>query len=99
MPPSHEREYKDGMFRALFNTPEKALRLYGDITGKVMPADTIIEISNLDNVLLSKLRNDIVFMVNGVLVVFMEHQSTPNPNMPLRSLQYILIYYEAIRRF
>jgi len=34
---SSEREYKDGMFRALFNTPEKALRLYSDITGKSYP--------------------------------------------------------------
>ena len=40
---SSEREYKDGMFRALFNTPEKALKLYSDITGKVFPAETVVD--------------------------------------------------------
>ena len=86
------REYKDSFFRALFNTPEKALRLYCDITGKTYDKDTTVEIKDLKAVLMSKLRNDVAFVVNEALVVIMKHQSTPNKNMPLRSLQYILLF-------
>ena len=47
-----------------------------------------------NNVLLSKRRNDIAFLINETLIVIADHQSTPNPNMPLRLLQYVLLYYE-----
>jgi predicted transposase YdaD len=49
---------------------------------------------SLDTVLLSKLRNDLAFVINETLVVILEHQSTLNKNMPLRSLQYVLLFYE-----
>ncbi|MDR1664342.1 MAG: hypothetical protein LBR83_05410 [Clostridiales bacterium] len=88
------KEYKDSFIRALFKQPEKALQLYGDITGKVFGSDTKIEMKTLKNVFLSKLRNDLAFIINDTLVVIIEHQSTLNPNMPLRSLQYILLFYE-----
>ena len=88
------REYKDSFFRALFNVPEKALRLYSDITGKAYDKDAVIEMKTLETVLLSKLRNDVAFIINGILVVILEHQSTLNRNMPLRSLQYVLVFYE-----
>ena len=88
------REYKDSFFRVLFNTPEKALRLYRDITGKTFDEDTTIEMKSLDNVLMSKLRNDVAFIINDTLIVILEHQSTLNRNMPLRSLQYVLLFYE-----
>jgi hypothetical protein len=35
-----------------------------------------------------------MFTINGVLVVIVEHQSTLNPNIPLRILRYLLLYYE-----
>ena len=91
---SSNREYKDGFFRVLFNTPEKALRLYCDITGKTYNKDTTIEMKTLDTVLLSKLRNDLAFLIDEALIVIVEHQSTLNKNMPLRSLQYVLLFYE-----
>ena len=40
--------------------------------------------------------NDISFLLGGTLVVLMEHQSTVNPNMPLRFLVYIARVYEKI---
>ena len=91
---STEREYKDGMFRALFNSEKKALKLYCDITGKTFYSDTVIKMKNLNNILLSKLRNDVSFIINNVLVVIIDHQSTPNQNIPLRLLKYILLFYE-----
>jgi hypothetical protein len=40
--------------------------------------------------------NDISFTVDNRLVVLIEHQSTINPNMPLRLLMYIARVYEKI---
>jgi len=34
-------------------------------------------------------RNDIAFVVEDQLIVMCEHQSTVNPNMPLRLLRYV----------
>jgi predicted transposase YdaD len=68
--------------------------LYCDITGKAYDEDATIEIKSLDAVLLSRLRNDLAFIINETLVVILEHQSTLNKNMPLRSLQYVLLFYE-----
>ena len=92
------KEYKDGFIRKLFNSPEKALQLYGAIKGSEYPLDTKIEMITLENVLLSKLRNDLAFIIEGKLVVIIEHQSTVNMNMPLRALQYILLFYELYCR-
>jgi predicted transposase/invertase (TIGR01784 family) len=40
--------------------------------------------------------NDISFLIDGKIVVLIEHQSTLNPNMPLRMLLYISRVYENI---
>jgi len=53
------------------------------------PADTPLEINTLDNVLFYDLLNDISFVLDNMLIVLIEHQSTYNPNMPFRILQYI----------
>jgi hypothetical protein len=88
-----QREYKDGILRRLFNEPKKALKLYGDIIGKTFDPDTPIEVKTLDNIFFSKIRNDLAFIVNDVLVVMIEFQTTFNRNMPLRMLQYVLHVY------
>ena len=88
------REYKDSLIRALFKKPEKALKLYSDITGKTYPEETIVEMKSPEDILLDKLRNDIAFIIDGKLIVIMEHQSTLSRNIPLRMLQYVLIFFE-----
>ena len=87
------KQYKDSLLRSLLNEPKKALKVYSDITGKTYPEDTVVEMMPLDTLLLSKLRNDISFLINGRLIVFLEHQSTVNHNMPLRILQYIVLFF------
>jgi predicted transposase/invertase (TIGR01784 family) len=82
------------MFRVLFNDEEKALRLYGAISGKTFDKETKVEIRTLENVFLSKVRNDLAFTVDGELIVIIEHQSSLNPNMPLRMFQYVFLFYE-----
>lgn len=47
-----------------------------------MPLDIEIESLNIDDVLFYGLRNDIVAVViDGIILVLMEHQSTINENM------------------
>ena len=41
------------------------------------------------------LQNDISFDVGGKILVFGEHQSTINKNMPLRSLLYMVVYMSS----
>ena len=87
------REYKDSLIRALFKKPEKALKLYSDITGKSYTASTSVEMKSPENIIMDKLRSDIAFIIDGTLIVIMEHQSTLSRNIPLRMLQYVLIFF------
>ncbi|MCL2388341.1 MAG: Rpn family recombination-promoting nuclease/putative transposase, partial [Defluviitaleaceae bacterium] len=92
------RKYKDSIIRALLNHPKKALKLYCDISGKAYSEETLVEMKSIDVQFHPNLRNDISFIVDGIMVIFIEHQSTLNKNMPLRLLQYLLAflmtYYE-----
>lgn len=91
------RKYKDSFFTALFGTKENLLELY-----KVLhPEDTDVTVNDiektvLENVLLVRRYNDAAMKVRNRLLVLSEHQSTPNPNMPLRLLLYIAEEYEKI---
>ena len=87
------REIKDSLIRAMFNKPEKALELYSDISGKTYPPGTKVEMATPDDIILYKQRCDIAFIIDGILIVIMEHQSTLSKNIPLRMLQYVLIIF------
>ena len=41
------------------------------------------------------LSNDLSFELDGKLIVFMEHQSTIDENMPLRMLNFVTYYYKS----
>jgi len=88
--------YKNSVFSFLFNNPETLRELYGAIEGVVLPPDTPIDINTLSGVLYMDQLNDLSFTIGNLLVVIMEHQSTINPNMPLRLLMYIAHIYEKI---
>jgi hypothetical protein len=91
------KEYKDGVFRTLFNDAKKLRKLYNAITGKNYGPDTEIELKTTADVFFGRRKNDIAFIIDGVLVVLIEHQSTLNKNMPLRMLFYIAFIYTAER--
>jgi hypothetical protein len=55
-----------------------------------------ITINTLEGVLFMERVNDISFAIANKLVVILEHQSTVNPNMPLRCLLYLARLYEKI---
>ncbi|GHV37159.1 hypothetical protein AGMMS49546_04130 [Spirochaetia bacterium] len=88
--------YKDSIFTALFSSPDKLRELYNAIKGAHYDEKTKISINTLSDVLFLERINDISFTIDNRLVVLLEHQSTVNPNMPLRFLLYIARIYEKI---
>ncbi|MDR1830252.1 MAG: Rpn family recombination-promoting nuclease/putative transposase, partial [Candidatus Fibromonas sp.] len=90
------RKYKNSVFTKLFGTPEKALELYNAISGKNYPPNTKVKIVTLSDVLYMEQLNDISFVIDGKLVVLIEHQSSINENMPLRMLMYVAREYELL---
>lgn len=89
-----ERKYKDAVFTRLFNNKAAALQLYNALYHKNLPQSTPIEIMTLDDTLFQKRKNDVAFLVDGHFLIFVEHQSTVNENMPLRMLFYVVQEYE-----
>ena len=88
--------YKDGIFQRLFHDKETLLELYCALSGQNLPKDTEIEIVTLDNVIFGDRKNDLAFIVNGRLIILIEHQASISPNMPLRMLVYIAKEYEKL---
>jgi predicted transposase YdaD len=89
-------KYKNSVFSLLFSNHEALRELYSAIEGVDLPPDTPIDINTLSGVLYMDQINDLSFTIGNRLVVIMEHQSTINPNMPLRLLMYIAYIYEKI---
>ena len=96
------REHKDSVFRLLFSKPEILRELYSAIEGVELPPDVPIDINTISGVLVKGIRNDISFIIDKRLVLLTEHQSSINPNMPLRIFKYFekvlnkIVDYEKI---
>jgi predicted transposase YdaD len=88
--------YKDSVFSFLFSDPDTLRELYGAISGVELAPDVPVTINTLEGVLYKNLLNDISFEIDKKLVVILEHQSTINPNLPLRVLMYIARVYEKL---
>ena len=83
--------YKNSLFRSLFGNEKTALSLYNALYGtNYQEQNTDISINTLEESLLTPHKNDLSFLVNGKLVVLIEHQSTVNENMPFRFFHPIL---------
>jgi predicted transposase YdaD len=90
------RKFKDSVFTLLFSEKSSLLELYNAIENTNYGSETDIRITTLDDALFMEQINDISFVIDGKLVVLIEHQSTLNPNMPIRMLIYISRTYEKI---
>ena len=81
------RNYKDSLFCRLFSDKERALSLYNAINGTNYANADELEIITLENTLFIVMKNDVAILFNDRITLY-EHQSTSNPNMPLRGLFY-----------
>ena len=83
------REYKSDLFSYLFSDkPEHVIDLFNMLQGTHYGADTPVRIITLQNALFHELRDDLAFIIDGQFMVISEHQSTVNPNLPLRCYEY-----------
>jgi hypothetical protein len=89
-------KYKDSVFSFLFSDPDALRELYSAIEGVALDPAIPVTINTLSGVLYMVQYNDISFTIGNKIVVLIEHQSTINPNMPLRLLLYITRIYEKI---
>lgn len=93
--PSVNRKYKDTVFRLLFSDKENLLSLYNAIAGTSYQNADRLKIVTLENAVYMGMKNDLAFLLDTGLYLY-EHQSTWNPNMPLRDLFYIASEYQVL---
>lgn len=79
------RKYKDTVFRMLFSDRKNLLSLHNAINGTAYENADDLEIVTLENAIYMGMKNDLAFIIDTNLFLY-EHQSTYNPNMPLRDL-------------
>ncbi len=81
------RTYKDSLFRMIFSDKKELLTLYNALNGSDYTDPDELEIKTLENAIYLNMKNDLSFLLHDRLYLY-EHQSTFNPNMPLRDLLY-----------
>ena len=91
--PAANRQYKNTVFRMLFSEKENLLSLYNAVTGNTYQNADDLKIVTLENAIYMGMKNDLAFMLETNIYLY-EHQSTLNPNIPLRDLIYIGIEYQ-----
>ena len=89
------RTFKSTLFIMLFEDKKNLLELYNAITGKHYADPELLEINTLENAIYMSIKNDVSFLIDGRLSLY-EHQSTKNPNLPLRFLLYISHLYSRL---
>ena len=95
---TENRKHKDSLFVDYFSKDRDwkhhFLSFYNALHGTNLQVETTsLERVNLEQVLYMDYYNDIAVMVNDQFILMIEHQSTINPNMPLRLLEYVTRIY------
>ena len=89
-------EYKDRVFKFLFGNPgnrEWTLELYNAINGSNYKNAQDIQFNTIEDAVYLGMKNDVSFIIMNELNLW-EHQSTYNPNMPMRFFIYAAKLYE-----
>ena len=90
-----KRPYKDTIFRMLYHDKENLLSLYNAVNGRNYTNAEDLQIVTLKNAIYMGMKNDLAFIMDMNLYLY-EHQSTYNPNIPLRNLFYIADEYQRL---
>lgn len=89
------RQYKDRLFKLVFNNKEDLLQLYNAINDTSYDNPEDIEVNTLEDAVYMRMKNDISFLLTDILNLY-EHQSTFSPNLPLCGLLYFARLYQKI---
>ena len=90
------RQVKDRLFRFLFEKDKEALlALYNALNGTDYQDTIDLKVVTIENAVYVVMKNDLAFVIAGTLNLY-EHQSTYNPNMPVRFLVYLAEEYQKL---
>lgn len=90
------RQIKDRLFRFLFEKDREALlQLYNALNGTNYNDSSLLQVVTIESAVYVVMKNDLAFIIAGVLNLY-EHQSTVNPNMPVRFLIYLAQEYQGV---
>ena len=96
------REHKSRLFSYLFGreeTKERTLSLYNSLSGTNYTDPSDITITTMEDVVYMGMKNDLSYIVTDQVSLYStlnvnEHQSTVNPNMPVREFMYAARLYD-----
>ena len=91
------RKYKSRIFEMIFSDKKELLLLYNAVNNTNYQDPEALEINTLENAIYMSMHNDVSFVIDSRLSLY-EHQSTINPNLPLRYLIYISDLYSAMTK-
>lgn len=90
------RQAKDRLFRFLFEKDREALlQLYNALNGTDYRDASLLKVVTIESAVYIVMKNDLAFVLAGTLSLY-EHQSTYNPNMPVRFLIYLAKEYQKL---
>ena len=82
------RSYKDRLFRMVFREKKELLGLYNAVNGTSYTDPEALTVVTLKNAIYMNMKNDLAVVMDFYMNLY-EHQSTYNPNIPLRNLHYV----------
>lgn len=91
------RLYKDRVFKFIFGNPENkewTLSLYNAVNGSNYSNPDDIQFNTIEDAVYMSMKNDVSFIILDEMNLW-EHQSSFNPNMPMRFLTYGTQLYET----
>ena len=94
-----KRDYKDTLFRFIFKGEDDRskrwlLSLYNALNDSNYTDINDLQITTIQNALFLTMKDDLSFLIDSEMNLY-EHQSTVNPNMPLRGLMYFAKLYQS----
>ena len=91
-----KRTIKDSLFRFLFEKDkETLLQLYNALNSTDYCDASELQVVTIENAVYVTMKNDLAFVIAGTLNLY-EHQSTFNPNMPVRFMIYLAKEYQTL---
>lgn len=91
------RNVKSTLFPKIFADKKELLGLFNAVNGTNHQDTDDFEINTIEGILYMTTKNDVSFLVESAMNLY-EHQSTYNPNMPLRGLLYFgQLYHKYIK--
>lgn len=88
------RDHKSRRFPMIFEDKQSLLELYNAVNGSDYTEPEELTVNTIDDIIYMGMKNDLSFLLENRMNLY-EHQSTWNPNMPLRGLFYFSRLYQG----